>query len=639
MTTGQADTFPKLLRQHAIQRGDQPAIREKRRGIWRTMTWREFADEVRAIAAALTKRGLTRGARVGILGDNRPRLYTAIAAAQWLGAVPVPLYQDATAEELIDPIQKAEITHVFAENQEQVDKLIEILPWCPTLRCIIFDKDRGMRHYRQPQLESYADLLQQGTKLAESNRSLFEEEATRGTEEDMAFVFFTAGTMGAAKGVVLTHRALIDRARSLATLEGLTDRDVAIAYLPPAWLGQSLFSYAVPMVVGHSVCCPESSDTLLADMREVAPTCFVATPRVLEALLTQISIRMEDSGRINQALYRRCIAAGRRLARRKRVSTRGGLTSAAGDFLIRGPLRDIIGLSRVRVAFAAGDVVAPDLVLFFRALGINLKQLYGSTETGFFVATERGRAMQTDSVGQVADGVELKVTPNREVLVRSPGLFKEYLGDPQATSDALSHDGWLHTGDAGYIGEDGQLRIIDRVGNIGALSDGSVFSPKRIENKLKFIPYVRDAVVFGNSRDKVCALIDIDGAVVGRWADKRLVSYTGHADLASRDEVYDLVAASIGKLNGEFEKDPELASSQIQRFVILQSELNADDGLLTRTGKLRRSIAAERFRALIDAMYAGQSDVKIEGGGEGDAVHLKIRDIKAPARKQARRAA
>jgi len=635
MATEQADTFPKLLRQHVRQRGDEPAIREKRRGIWRTMTWREFADEARAVAAALSERGLTRGDRVGLLGDNRPRFYAAMAAAQWLGAVPVPLYQDATAEELVEPICKAGITHLFAENQEQVDKLLEILPRCPTVRCIVFDKDRGMRHYRQPQLVSYSDLLRLGTQLVQSNRSLLEEECSRGSGEDTAFVFFTAGTMGPPKGVVLTHAALIDRARRLAALEGLTHRDVAIAYLPPAWLGQILFSYVVPMVVGHSVCCPESSDTLLADMREIAPTCFVATPRVLDALLTQISMRMEDSGGLNKVLYKRSIALARRRALgnpRRRLSV--------GNILVSGPLRDMLGLSRARVAFTTGDVVAPDLFLFFRSLGVNLKQLYGSTEAGFFIATQRNGSVQADSVGQAVDGVELRVAPSREILVRSSGLFSGYLGEPQATSDVLDPDGWLRTGDAGYVGPDGQIRIVDYVKNIGALSDGSTFSPKVIENRLKFIPYVKDAIVVGNGRDKVCALIDMDGAVVGRWADKRFISYTGHADLASRDEVYDLIAGAIGNLNGRLDEDPELAGSQIHRFTIVHGEFSADDGLLTRTGKLRRHVFAERFRALIDAMYAGRTEATIVvDEGNAPDVQLKIRDAKVSTQARARRAA
>jgi len=474
------------------------------------------------------------------------------------GWVPLPcaFYQDATADEMASPVQSAEISHIFAENQEQVDKLLEILPRCPAVRSIVYDKDRGMRHYNRPELVSYDALLQQGRELAAAKSGFLQDEAARGSRQDAAFLFFTSGTTWPAKGVVLTHGALIDRAQVAAATESLKDTDVAMAYLPPGWIGQNLFSYIQPMVVGYCVCCPESSETMLADMREMGPTYFLATPRVLEALLTQVSMRMEDTGGFNQRLYRAGMAVAHRIEAGRTVSLSERLIAAACNFLIYGPLRDVLGMSNVRVAFTAGDAAAPALVTFFRALGINLKQLYGSTETGFFVAMQRDGQVKPDTVGPVADGVELKFTEQREILVRSPGLFKEYHRDPQKTAQARNADGWFHTGDAGYLGDDGHLRIIDRMKNIGALKDGSPFAPKLLENKLKFIPYIKEAVAFGDGRDKVCALIDIDMAAVGRWADKRSISYTGHADLASQDEVYGLIADCIVNVNADLAQDP-----------------------------------------------------------------------------------
>lgn len=638
------DTFPKLLLHHSGQRGERPAIREKSRGIWRTMTWRDLADEAAALAAALSARGLQRGAHVALVGDNRPRLYAAMCAAQWLGAIAVPLYQDASAEEMVSPIQNAEITHIFAENQEQVDKLLEILPRCPTIRCIVYDKDRGMRHYTQPQLVSYAALLQQGRELVASKHDFLQAEAARGTGQDAAFLFFTSGTTGPAKGVVLTHASLIDRARMVAATEGLTDTDVAMAYLPPGWIGQNLFSYIQPMVVGYCVCCPESSDTMLADMREVGPTCFLATPRVLEALLTQVSIRVEDTGGFNQALYRHGIAVAQRVSARKlageTVSMGDRLSAMACGLLIYAPLRDMLGMGRVRVAYTAGDAIAPDLLMFFRALGINLKQLYGSTETGFFVAMPRDGQVKPDTVGPAAEGVELMFTPQREILVRSPGLFKEYHRDPETTVQARNAEGWFHTGDAGYLDDDGHLRIIDRMTNVGALNDGTPVAPKLLENKLKLLTYIKESVAFGDGRDMVCVLVDIDATAVSRWADKQAISYTGHADLASREEVYELIAGCIAKVNAQLEST--LAKSQIHRFAILQTELNADDGALTRTGKLRRDVIAERYRPLVDAMYEGRTDVPVKSeGGHADIASsdIKIRDAKVFASGPARRAA
>ena len=641
MTTGNLglDTFPKLLLQHARERGERPAIREKSRGIWRTVTWRELADEAAAIAVAASARGVQRGAHVALLGDNRPRLYAAMCAAQLLGAVVVPLYQDATADEIESSIQRANVTHVFAENQEQVDKLLAILPRCPSVKCIVYDKDRGMRHYKQPELVSYDALLKQGRELAAQKRDFVQGEVARGKGEDTAFLFFTSGTTGPAKGVVLTYAALIDRARLAATMGELNDTDVAMAYLPPGWIGQNLFGYVQPMVVGYCVCCPESSDTMLSDMREMGPTYLLTTPRVLEALLKQVSLRMEETGGVKQRLYRNCMAVAQRVNEQrlagKTVSMTDRLKSFASDILICGPLRDMLGMSRVRVAYTAGDAIDPELLMFFRALGINLKQLYGSTETGFFVAMQRDGAIKPDTVGAPLEGVELKLTPQREILVRSPGLFREYHADPATTAQAKNAEGWFHTGDAGDLDQDGQLRIIDRMAYVGALKDGSPFAPRLIENKLKFLPYIKEAVAFGDGRDMVCALIDIEISATGRWADGRGVSYTGHAELAAHDEVYALVADCIAGVNAQLASQPLLAQSQIRRFVILGKELSADDGALTRTGKLRRHVIAEQYRALVDAMYDGHAGVRF--GAEPDEV--KIRDAKVTAPTQTRKAA
>ena len=641
MTTGDLglDTFPKLLLQHARERGERPAIREKSRGIWRTVTWRQLADEAAAIAVAASARGVQRGAHVALLGDNRPRLYAAMCAAQLLGAVVVPLYQDATADEIESSIQRANVTHVFAENQEQVDKLLAILPRCPSVKCIVYDKDRGMRHYKQPELVSYDALLKQGRELAAQKRDFVQGEVARGKGDDTAFLFFTSGTTGPAKGVVLTYAALIDRARLAATMGELNDTDVAMAYLPPGWIGQNLFGYVQPMVVGYCVCCPESSDTMLSDMREMGPTYLLTTPRVLEALLKQVSLRVEETGGVKQRLYRNCMAVAQRVNEQrltgKTVSMTDRLKSFASDILICGPLRDMLGMSRVRVAYTAGDAIDPELLMFFRALGINLKQLYGSTETGFFVAMQRDGAIKPDTVGAPLEGVELKLTPQREILVRSPGLFREYHADPATTAQARNAEGWFHTGDAGHLDQDGQLRIIDRMAYVGALNDGSPFAPRLIENKLKFLPYIREAVAFGDGRDMVCALIDIEISATGRWADGRAVSYTGHAELAAHDEVYALVADCIAGVNAQLASQPLLAQSQIRRFVILGKELSADDGALTRTGKLRRHVIAEQYRALVDAMYDGHAGVRF--GAEPDEV--KIRDAKVTAPTQTRKAA
>ena len=609
-------TFPKLLQLHARQRGDRPAIREKKHGIWKTLTWQQLSDKVQSIAAALADSGLQRGGHVALVGDNRPRLYAAMAAAQWLGAVAVPLYQDAAADEMLHPIQSAGITHVFAEDQEQVDKIIEILPQCPSITHIVYDEDRGMRHYRQPQLVSFTAFRDRGLDLLAARQGWLMDELARGHSGDPAAMFFTSGTTGQAKGVVLTHGALIDRATVGAEFEELSDQDVAVAYLPPAWIGQNIFSYAQPLVVGYCICCPESPETFLADMREVGPTYFFAPPRVLEALLTQVSIRMEDASRPKRWLYERCMKladrVGPAITSGESVALGDRLAWSLGNLLIYGPLRDVLGMSQVRVAYTAGEAVGPELLMFFRAIGINVKQLYGSTETSVFVSVQPDSEVKPDTVGRPVQGVELRFTPQRELLVRSPGLFREYHQNPEATAAAKDGEGWFHTGDAGYLGDDGHLRIIDRVKDVGALADGTLFGPKLLENKLKFFPYIKEAVAFGDRRDRVCTFVNIDLAAVGNWADKRNIAYTGYADLASRAEVLALIGDCVAKVNADLATDSTLHGSQIHRFLVLHKELDADDGELTRTRKVRRGFIGQRYQALVDALYANQPQVRMD---------------------------
>ena len=647
---GTLDTFPKLLLHHAAVRGDRPAIREKDLGIWQTWTWKEFADEVRILASALAEQGLKRGEHMALVGDNRPRIYAAMCAAQCLGAVPVPLYQDAVAAEMAFPIQNAEIAHALVEDQEQVDKLLEILPQCPTLEHIYYDDPRGLRHYAQPQLTSYDRLREIGVEAQRRDPEFIGGEIAKGAGEDAAAMFFTSGTTATPKGVVLTHHALIDRAGAAAEMEGLTDRDAVIAYLPPAWIGQNIFSYAQPFVVGYCICCPESAETVMTDMREIGPTYYFAPPRVLEALLTQVSIRMEDAGPLKRTMYRHYMDVAQRVGG---VILDGGqvgfadrLRYALGDLLVYGPLRNVLGMSRVRVAYTAGEAIGPDLFRFYRSIGINLKQLYGSTETSVFVCVQPNGKVKADTVGPAVRGVELKFTPQRELLIRSPGLFKEYYKNPQATAEAKDREGWFHTGDAGYFDPDGQLKIIDRVKDVGKLDDGTLFAPKYLENKLKFFPYIKEAVTFGNARDRVCAFINIDMDAVGNWAERRKLAYTGYVDLASREEVGELIAGCVEQVNADLAADPELAGSQIHRFLLLHKELDADDGELTRTRKVRRGHIADKYAPLVEALYGGKGSVHVEAQvryEDGRAAHisaeLAIRDARTFAPSAARKAA
>ncbi len=647
---GTLDTFPKLLVHHAQVRGALPAIREKSLGVWQTWSWGRFADEVRSLACGLAAHGLQRGAHLAILGDNRPRLYAAMCAAQCLGAIPVPLYQDAVAGEMAFPIQNADVAYAVAEDQEQVDKLLEILPQCPSLKRIYYDDPRGLRHYAQAELMSYEKLQEAGRAFDAGNGGFFDAAVARGKGSDTAAMFFTSGTTGNPKGVVLTHTALIDRAHAAAQMEGLGDADVVLAYLPPAWIGQNIFSYAQPFVTGYCICCPESAETVMADMREIGPTYYFAPPRVLEALLTTVSIRMEDAGSIKRSMYLYFMDVARRVGARildgEAVSVGDRLLYRLGDMLVYGPLRNVLGMSRVRVAYTAGEAIGPDLFVFYRSIGINLKQLYGSTETSVFVCIQPNGQVKPDTVGPAVPGVELKFTPQRELLIRSPGLFKEYYKNPQATAEAKDAEGWFHTGDAGYFDPDGHIKIIDRVKDVGALTDGTLFAPKYIENKLKFFPYIREAVAFGDGRDRVCAFINFDMEAVGNWAERRNLPYSGYVDLAGREEVAELVAECIEKVNLDLSSDPELANSQIHRFLILHKELDADDGELTRTRKVRRGYIGERYQPLVEALYAGldsvhvEAEVKYEDGRSGSiSADLRIRDAKTFPAAAAKRAA
>jgi long-chain acyl-CoA synthetase len=642
------DTFPKLLLHHAEVRSSSPAIREKDLGIWQTWTWAELADEVRALACALAGLGLKRGEHFALVGDNRPRLYATMAAVQCLGGIPVPLYQDAIAAEMAFPIQNANIALAFAEDQEQVDKLLEIAPQCATLSRIIYDDPRGMRHYAHDRLIAYDALLADGRGRLRADPSFVAREVAKGSGSDTAAMFFTSGTTGVAKGVVHTHASLIGPSRTAAELDRLGPDDVILAYLPPAWIGQNIFSCAQAYVAGYCTCCPESAETVMNDMREIGPTYYFAPPRVLENLLTQVSIRMEDASRFKRWLYHGFMrVAGRvggALLDGKPVSLIDRALYGFGDLMVYGPLRNVLGMSRVKVGYTAGEAIGPDLFRFYRSLGINLKQLYGSTETAVFVCIQPDGQVKPDTVGTPVPGVELRFTPERELVVRSPGLFREYYKNPQATAEVKDGAGWFHTGDAGYFDADGHVKIIDRVKDVGNLADGTLFAPKYLENKLKFFPYVREAVCFGHGRSHVCAFVNIDPEAVGNWAEKRHMPYSGYTDLASRPEVYALVRECVEKVNADLAAEPKIAHSQITRFLILHKELDADDGELTRTRKVRRRFIAEKYAGLVEALYAArdrvhvEAQVKYEDGRTGTfSAELRIESAKTfePAQRAA----
>ena len=636
-------TFPRLLLEHAAQRPDAPALREKEYGIWQTLSWQQLAALVSEIAAGLSLAGLKRGQHIVVIGENRPRLYASMLAAQAIGAIPVPLYQDAAPAEFVVPINNAEVAFAIVEDQEQVDKMLELRERCPQLAHVWYDDPRGLRKYHEAGLASLDSLIDAGKAHVAKNPREFVEQVSRTQPDDVAAMFFTSGTTGNPKGVVHTHFTLTNRARAGASFDKLTSDEEVLAYLPPAWIGQNIFSYSQWLVCGYVVNCPEQASTVMIDLKEIGPTYYFAPPSVFEALLTNVMIRMEDAGAVKRWLFNRFMAVARRVGPKRMDGAALGLGDqllyALGNLCIYGPLRNTLGLSRVRRAYTAGEAIGPDLFTFYRAIGVNLKQLYGSTETAVFVCMQPDNEAKADTVGIPCEGVELQVTPSGEILIRSPGLLKGYYKNAVATDEVLSPEGWYRTGDAGFVDAAGHLKIIDRAKDVGRIvggpNDGAMFAPKYVENKLKFFPYIKEAVAFGDQRDRVCVFVNIDFNAVGNWAERRNLPYAGYTDLAQKPEVYALIKECVEKVNADLAGDEKLCGSQVSRFLVLHKELDADDGEVTRTKKVRRGYIGDKYGVLIDALYGGktsqyiETQVKFEDGRTGVvSADLKISDAR-----------
>ncbi len=642
------DTFPRVLLHHAQVRGARPAMREKDLGIWQTYSWLEAAENVKAIACGLAAQGFKRGDHLAVIGDNRPHLYWAFAAAQALGGVPVPMYQDAVAAEMQHVLVDAEIRFAIVEDQEQVDKLLEAREINPALlQHIAFNNPRGLHKYDQPGLMSTADLQGLGRKFAQTHRTFYEDEIAKGSTDDIAIMLYTSGTTGKPKGVCQTHAAMLMAGRGGAAFDKLTDKESVLSYLPMAWVGDFLFSYAQSLATGFTVNCPESAETVMTDLREIGPTYYFAPPRIFENVLTNVTIRMEDASKLKQKMYATFMNVAKRcgadILDKKSVSLGDKLMYRLGELLVFGPLKNTLGLSKVRVAYTAGAAIGPDLFRFYRSIGINLKQLYGSTETCAYVCLQPDGEIKFDSVGKPAPGVEVRLAENGEVLTRGAMVLKEYYKRPDATAEVIDAEGYFHTGDAGVFDSDGHLKIIDRAKDVGRLANGAMFAPNYIENKLKFFPYIKEAVAFGHEKDNVYAFINIDLTAVGNWAERRNIVYSGYIDLATKPEVLELIKDCVQKTNAELALEGELAHSQVARFLVLHKELDPDDDELTRTRKVRRSFIAEKYAPLVDALFTGKANqyietqVKFEDGRTGSvSADIKIVDAAMlPAVKRA----
>ncbi len=634
-----ANTLPRLLQRNARDFGNRPAIREKDRGIWQTWTWREYQDQVHDLALGLAALGFRRGDRLSVIGDNRPRLYWAQVAALSLGGVPVPVYQDSIAKELAFVWNHAEISVIVAEDQEQVDKVLSLREELPALRLVIYDDARGMSGYKHDWLKSYEHVQEAGRKFGAEHPGYVEAEIGKGRPADTAIISYTSGTTGSPKGAMISHANAIGVAESFAREAGLKPEDTSLAYLPMAWAGDSVYTLFASLAVGFCANCPESPETVQRDLRELGPSTLLAPPRIWENMLTSVQVRAADASPLKRRTFDYFRSAAERAeilrADGKAVPAGLRLATALGEFFVYGPVRDQLGLGQAKWALTGGAPLGPDTFRFFRSIGVNLKQVYGSTETTGLVSMQPDTEANPTTAGRPVPGVEVKIAERGEVLVRGCDVFQGYLKNEEATREVIDPDGWFHTGDAGFIDPRGHLVIIDRAKDVGALADGTPFAPQFIENKLKFSPYIREAVAFGNDRPFVTAMIAIDLGTVGNWAERRGLAYTSYMDVSQKTETRELIREEITKANQTL---PE--ATKIRRFLLLTKDLEADDAEMTRTRKVRRLYVADKYAEVIGALYGGQHEIELttaityEDGRQATIQsRVRIEDVEgAPAR-------
>ncbi|RBW55032.1 long-chain fatty acid--CoA ligase [Ruegeria sp. A3M17] len=633
-------SLPALLHRNATRFGDAPAYREKEFGIWQCWTWAETAREIRSIALGFLELGVAKGDHIAVIGRNRPAHYWSMVAAQMVGAVPVPLYQDAVAEEMAYVLDHCGAKYVVCGDQEQVDKVIEIQENLQQVKHILYTDKRGMRKYDHSQMNALDDLMAEGS----AGHARFDAELDRRIADieydGTCVMLYTSGTTGKPKGVVLSNRNVIESAKNSAEFDHLNRNEDILSYLPMAWVGDFIFSIGQAYWCGFCVNCPESADTMMTDLREIGPTYFFAPPRVFETQLTNVMIRMEDAGKLKQRMFHYFMAHAKKvgglLLDGKPVGFGDRVKYALGNMLVYGPLKDTLGYGRFRVGYTAGEAIGPEIFDFYRSLGINLKQLYGQTEATVFITVQPDGEVRADTVGVPAPDVELKIDDKGEIHYRSPGVFVEYYNNPDSTASTKDAEGWVATGDAGFIEESsGHLRIIDRAKDVGKMADGSMFAPKYVENKLKFYPDILEVVLFGNGKDRCVAFINIDLTAVGNWAERNNVAYASYQELTANSRVLETICSHVEEVNKSVAADEMLSGCQVHRFVVLHKELDADDGEMTRTRKVRRGFVEDKFSDIIDALYDGSkqvsttTEVTYEDGRKG-SISATLEIIDAP---------
>ncbi|MCY4462592.1 MAG: AMP-binding protein [Albidovulum sp.] len=635
-------TIPDLLSRNAREFGSATANREKEYGIWQSWTWSEVKQETEDLALGFLRLGVEEGDHVAVIGRNRPHLYWSMVAAQMIGAVPVPLYQDAVASEMAYALDHCGARYVVAGDQEQVDKVLELKESLPSIRHIAYLDPRGLRNYDHSKIASLGDIQRRGQAEMQRLRPELERRRSLVNSDSTCVMLYTSGTTGRPKGVVLSHRNIVESSRSSSEFDSLRRTDSVLAYLPMAWVGDFIFSLGQAYWCGFCVNCPESADTMMTDLKEIGPTYYFAPPRIFESILTSVMIRMEDASAIKRAMFKffmdHAAKCGPARLSGKRLSAADRLLYRIGDICVYGPLRNVLGFTNIRVGYTAGEAIGPEIFDFYRSIGINLKQLYGQTEASVFITQQPDGEVHSETVGVPSPGVEIRIDDRGEVYFRSPGAFAEYYKNPESTDSTKDAEGWVATGDAGYIeSETGHLRIIDRAKDVGKTANGGLFAPKFVENKLKFFPNVLEAVVFGNERPFCTAVVNIDLAAVGNWAERNNIAYASYQELAQHPQVYDMILANVERVNESLSSDEQLAGCAIRRFVILHKELDADDGELTRTRKVRRNAIEDKYSEIVDAFYGGKSEVYLESevtyedGRKGSiAATLRICDVRAP---------
>lgn len=611
---GGLQSIPALLHRNATEFGSRPAYREKEFGIWQSWTWKDTEVQITNLALGLINLGVNEGDFIAIIGRNRPYFYWSMVAAQAVGAVPVPLYQDSAAEEMAYVLDHCGARFVIAEDQEQVDKVIDVQDRLHQFEHMIYLDPRGMRKYDHSRLHEFSHIQEQGHAARDEFTPELQRRSAKLDYNSTCVMLYTSGTTGKPKGVVLSNRNVIESAKNSSEFDHLGGNEEILAYLPMAWVGDFIFSVGQAYWCAFCVNCPESPETMNADLREIGPTYYFAPPRVFETQLTNVMIRMEDAGKFKKALFDKYMAVAKRVGPKildgKPVSLGDRISYALGDLFIYGPLKNTLGMSRVRVGYTAGEAIGPEIFEFYRSLGINLKQLYGQTEATVFITQQPDGEVRNDTVGVPSPGVELRIDDNGEVHYRSPGVFEYYYKNPESTASTKDAEGWVATGDAGFIEPDtGHLRIIDRAKDVGKMADGSLFAPKYVENKLKFFPNILEAVLFGNGRDKCMAFINIDMSAVGNWAERNNIAYSSYQELAGHPRVLEAIKDHVEEVNRSVAEDDMLSGCQVHRFLVLHKELDADDGEMTRTRKVRRRIVEEKFDDLIQALYAGKDEI------------------------------